>query len=401
MGKHRTKRKGMITATIVYDHRGRSRRDGVGTIEFRVTYNRKSYYISTGVTVARKEFVCGSVVNRADCMELNERIAILYRRLQDEINVCMASGNEPDITAIRKRLWITCDEQCGELEVVDWIEDQEQLMNLREGTLKHYRTLRRRLKEFGWIKRWTDIDVECLCMFDSWLHRLRSDGGHNLSDTAIYSYHKCLKAIINRAVLFGKMQANPYSSLRGRFRRGERDSVEYLTDDEMQRIEAVRPYPGSPLAKARDLFVFQMHTGLSYADTQAFDFSQYSRVGDRYVCVGKRIKTGVSYISCLSDECERILKRYGWSLPTISNAEYNAQLKTLALVAGVRRRLHSHVARHSFATRMLASGAKIENVSKMLGHSSVVNTQIYAKVLPESVFSDFERLEKITKRGKE
>ena len=53
-----------------------------------------------------------------------------------------------------------------------------------------------------------------------------------------------------------------------------------------------------------------------------------------------------------------------------------------------------HMARHTFATRMLSSGARIENVSKMLGHTNIKQTQRYAKVLASSVIADFEAAER-------
>jgi site-specific recombinase XerD len=54
--------------------------------------------------------------------------------------------------------------------------------------------------------------------------------------------------------------------------------------------------------------------------------------------------------------------------------------------------MHSHLARHTFATFMLANGAKIENVSRMLGHTNITQTQRYAKVLAQSVHDDFDRI---------
>ena len=70
-------------------------------------------------------------------------------------------------------------------------------------------------------------------------------------------------------------------------------------------------------------------------------------------------------------------------------------LKMLGMAAGITTRLHSHLARHTFATRMLRWGVKIENVSKMLGHTNITQTQKYAKVLAQSVHEDFAKVENI------
>ena len=59
-------------------------------------------------------------------------------------------------------------------------------------------------------------------------------------------------------------------------------------------------------------------------------------------------------------------------------------------MTGIKTRLHSHLARHTFATWMLKNGVKIENVARMLGHTNITQTQRYAKVLAESVHEDFD-----------
>jgi site-specific recombinase XerD len=82
----------------------------------------------------------------------------------------------------------------------------------------------------------------------------------------------------------------------------------------------------------------------------------------------------------------------------MTNQRYNQMLKAIGMVIGIEK-LHSHMARHSFATWMLSNDAKIENVSRMLGHTNIVQTQRYAKVLGKDVYDDFEMVaEKLTKK---
>jgi integrase len=148
------------------------------------------------------------------------------------------------------------------------------------------------------------------------------------------------------------------------------------------------------MERSHDLFVFQMFTGLSYSDAMAFDFSEYRKVGKTYRHVGERIKTGVAFVSQLLDPAVVVVKKYDGTLPHIDNSSYNHDLKALGIMAGIKIPLHSHLARHTFATWMLRNGAKIENVSKMLGHTNITQTQRYAKVLAESVHEDFEKVAK-------
>ena len=86
------------------------------------------------------------------------------------------------------------------------------------------------------------------------------------------------------------------------------------------------------------------------------------------------------------------------SVPKLSNQVYNRELKVVGAAIGLNIKLHTHLARHTFATYMLRNGVKFENVSKMLGHASIKQTQRYAKVLAESVHEDFDMIEEKLKK---
>jgi hypothetical protein len=106
----------------------------------------------------------------------------------------------------------------------------------------------------------------------------------------VYNYHKTLKALLNRARRMGKIATNPYELLRGQFKRGDKENTEYLTEEEMTRIRTLSLPKGSTLDIAKDLFIFQMFTGLAYSDAEAFDFKRYKKVDGTWRYVGKRIK---------------------------------------------------------------------------------------------------------------
>ena len=160
----------------------------------------------------------------------------------------------------------------------------------------------------------------------------------------------------------------------------------------MRRFEAIILPSGSTLDVVHDLFIFQMYTGLSFSDMQTFDANDYKWDGKAWKHVGERIKTGVPYVSQLLPPAVKVLEKYGWEIPQLSNADYNRHLKSLGQMAGIKTRLHSHLARHTFATWMLRNGASIENVSKMLGHTNITQTQRYAKVQAQAVYDDFNRV---------
>lgn len=390
----------MITTKIIYDRKKRAKTEGTATIEVRVTIARRAIYISTGVRVREREWKAGMVVNRPDAPALNERLAIIYEIVDREANRCIRDGESINADALRAKVWPVKEAASAEPKFMEWVERQVEQLTVAYGTRKQYRTLVTRLHEFGNIQRWQDVTAENICAFDAWLHKRQKKDGSTLIDSAVFKYHRSLKALLNRAVTFSKIERNPYELLRGKFKRGDRENVEYLTENEMQAIESLDIPDDDLLRKSRDLFIFQMYTGLSYSDAEAFDITQYRKDGDTYTHIGERIKTGVAYVSQLLPPAIRVLEKYDMKTPQIENHVYNRALKSIGMSAGIKIPLHSHLARHTFATWMLRNGAKIENVSRMLGHTNIRQTQRYAKVMAESVHEEFAKVaEKLQKKS--
>lgn len=392
----------MITQKIVFDRRKTASRTREGIIEIRVIIDRKAIYLSTGVRVHKNEWAAGMIVNRPDAEVLNQRLAIMSEKVGRAVNNAVKQSVKLDTESVKQAVWQFVESQSDEPTFVSWCEKQIPLLGISDGTAKHYKPLITKLTEYGKMNKWQDLTVENIANFDAWLHQqtkplsdARRKAGakpEKLSDSGIYNYHKCLKALLNRALSFGKIDANPYDRMKRKFKRGERENPEYLTEDEMKRFEAVILPQGSELDVVHDLFIFQMYTGLPYSDMQAFDASDYKYDGEAWKRIGERIKTGVPYVSQLLPPAVKVLEKYGWEIPQLSNADYNRHLKALGQMAGIKTRLHSHLARHTFATWMLSHDIPIEHVSKMLGHTNITQTQRYAKVRAQSVYDDFSKV---------
>jgi integrase len=391
----------MIRISLAFDHHKRTPKGQEGPVEVRVTIGRKPYYINTGVRVRSDQFNGERVVNHRDARLLNERLKDVVMKIETAVNECIRNGLTIDVAQIKRQAY-NVEEKAkhNETAMIDWIDEQIPQLSIKSGTRERYCVTARRMREYGGLMRWDDLTVENIYHWDSWLHKIKkpvSNGdvqagrdGMYIGEAAVYNYHRTLRSLLSRAVKLGVIDANVYDRMRGEFRKGIKDNVEYLTEDEIAAIESLRPLDGTQMAMARDLFVFQMYTGLSYSDAQAFDIRDYKKVDGKWVNVGERIKTGVSYVSVLLPQAVEVLERYGMQVPKINNIQYNASLKVIQQALGIRTKLHSHLARHTFATRALRLGAKIENVSRMLGHTNITQTQRYAKVLAQSVHDDFE-----------
>ncbi|WKN43280.1 site-specific integrase [Tunicatimonas pelagia] len=120
---------------------------------------------------------------------------------------------------------------------------------------------------------------------------------------------------------------------------------------------------------------------------------------------GQRKKSKEFFKVPLLPQAKAIVEKYqnhplaqinGKVLPVYTNQKTNAYLKEIAFLCEVKKNLTFHLARHTFATTVtLANGVPIESVSKMLGHTSLRTTQIYAKVVEQKLSNDMDQLEEI------
>ena len=404
----------MIKISLVFDHRNRTPKGEEGPVEVRVTVNRKPYYINTGVCVRKDRLVGNCLRDDAtsnDADMLNERLTTIVALVEKEVNKCLEARKPISVADIRTKVWDLAPvaDDAAAPTIVRWIEDYTRTANIANNTRLHYLTVARRLLEFGKMVRWEQLTVDNIYAWDVWLRHQEVPLTKNqkaagmepqlISSDSVYNYHKYLKATINKAMKFQILTANPYDQMKGMFKRTKRDVVDYLTEAQMKKVMALTPVPGSQAALALDLFIFQMFTGLGYADTQVFDISQYRNIDGKWMHIGQRVKTGVPYVSQLLPPVVEVLERNGWHVPKMANQRYNQMLKAIGMVIGIEN-LHSHMGRHTFATYMLSNGAKIENVSRMLGHTNITQTQRYAKVLAKDVHDDFDKIAKKLKSKK-
>ena len=404
----------MIKISLVFDHRNRTPKGEEGPVEVRVTVNRKPYYINTGVCVRKDRLVGNCLRDDAtsnDADVLNERLTTIVALVEKEVNKCLEARKPISVADIRTKVWDLAPvaDDAAAPTIVRWIEEYTRTANIANNTRLHYLTVARRLLEFGKMVRWEQLTVDNIYAWDVWLRHQEVPLTKNqkaagmepqlISSDSVYNYHKYLKSTINKAMKFRILAVNPYDQLKGVIKRSRRDVVDYLTEDQIKKVMALTPVPGSQAALALDLFIFQMFTGLGYADTQIFDISQYRNIDGKWMHIGQRVKTGVPYVSQLLPPVVEVLERNGWQVPKMNNQRYNQMLKAIGMVIGVEN-LHSHMGRHTFATYMLSNGAKIENVSRMLGHTNITQTQRYAKVLAKDVHDDFDKIAKKLKSKK-
>ena len=198
-------------------------------------------------------------------------------------------------------------------------------------------------------------------------------------------YCQRVKTIVQFGIDNGRIKINPFAGIR--LRRGEK-SVQFLTEEEVEMIRTA-DFHNESLNRVRDLFVFQAASGLSYTDMAKLvptDF-QVTQEG-RYYIHDARNKTGVYYTAVILEEGVEILKKYNFKLPILGNHKMNVYLKAIRDLVGIDKPIFSHVARHTYATRCLNRGIRLEVVAKLLGHSTTKVTTHYAKLLQKNILKE-------------
>jgi site-specific recombinase XerD len=168
----------------------------------------------------------------------------------------------------------------------------------------------------------------------------------------------------------------------------------YLSQEEIE-ILMRQKFETKRLERLRDVFVFCCFTGLSYIDVKNLteEHIRTSFDGNLWI-MGKRGKTDISYQVPLLEIPKMILNRYkgtlknGRLLPVINNQNTNAYLKEIGKLCGIKKKLTFHLSRHTFATLTLSKGVSIESVSKMLGHTNIETTQIYARITSDKISNE-------------
>ena len=204
--------------------------------------------------------------------------------------------------------------------------------------------------------------------------------------------------IVGEAVAEGIITADPFAEYEPKC--SERVQ-KYLTADELHRLMTT-PLHHPTLYQTRDLFLFSCYTGIPYGDMCRLSEDDLEIAEDGEVWIKTtRKKTKIDYELPLLDISHHILDKYrgiapeGKLLPMYGNSTLNRALKRIASICGIEKRLVFHCGRHTYATEItLSQGVPLETVSKMLGHTRIDTTQIYAKVTDDKIGADTQNLDK-------
>lgn len=269
------------------------------------------------------------------------------------------------------------------------------------GTLKNYFATEKYLLRFLKEKfKQDDIYLHQLSyrFIIDFEHYLRTAPSINkaqpLSNNGIMKHLERLKKLLNLALKLEWVEIDPFLRFSLRFKKQERH---FLSQPELDRLEVLELKQENHRI-TRDIFIFSCYTGLPYTDVKNLKKKNIARgIDGEYWIFSRRAKNEQFLKIPLLKKAMEILDKYkdmevsqGKSLlPVYSNQKLNTNLKEIAAILKVDKKLTFHSARHTFATTVtLSNGVPIETVSKLLGHTKLSTTQIYSRVIEKKVSED-------------
>lgn len=275
-------------------------------------------------------------------------------------------------------------------------------IKLAPKTLCHYKTSQKYilayiskeyLKEDMYLQ---DLDYAFVIGFESFLYSYQPKHYQGkIGNNAVMKHIQRVRRMVTLAYHIEWIERDPFIKFKPKLEKKER---EFLTKKELESIEQFKTSI-ERLEVVKDLFVFGCYTGICYSDIM--DLNKNSIVkgidGDQWI-MANRNKTGTPFKIPILPAAELLILKYknhhrtsfnNKLLPSISNQRLNSYLKELADLCDITKNLTFHMARHTFATTVtLTNGVPIETVSKLLGHTKLATTQIYARVIEKKVSED-------------
>lgn len=377
-----------VQIRVVFDRKKTASSKKRGLVQLEVRFEKQRKFITTGIKLYRNQFKTGRIVNTDDAERLNRKITEQIKEIEELVD---------RLDQNKQKFSFFYLEHINDMYIGDsFVEFMERRISERPtcaSTQKqHYKVLNFLKNEYTHLTFFSDLTYQNISLLDEYLKK-RKVSGHPMMQTTIHTYHKVIKLYINEAIKFEKMQDNPYRKFRDSLGIPKERTVLSL-----QEIESIRKYKtlSSLERKARDLFIVQCYTGLSYSDLMNVDFTRAEQHGDNFILKDERLKTGVTFFAALLPPVIEILDRYDFQLPHLAYDVYNRTLKLVAASVGIRKHVSTHIGRHTFATTIaLGAGLPIEVVAKMLGHRNIKTTQIYAKIMPETVLEGFQKIKRV------
>ena len=393
---------------LFYLNTGKTKKSGKCPIVGRISVDGKNTAFSTGLEIHPSDWDAGLAVATGKSKEnlvINRQIENCKSEISDHYKIILEQKGYVTAESLKNALQgIGTKQNTVMQEFSDLVDEKSKSVGIliTGSTLVKYKVAIRHFKDFLNEKLNVDdipfgkLDIE---LIESYVRYMKVD--LRMSSNTVRINMKPLRTVAMRAVSRKLLRQDPFFDYVPEKRTHKR---RWISQDELERIMKVEMgYPSWDFTK--DMFVFACFTGISYADLYTLKHSDIQQQEDgSQIIVFKRQKTNVTSCIPILPAAQAILDKHkdsqfsGWGgkvfrLQTLTGMEKH--LKEIAKAAKVDKRLTYHMGRHTYSTTVcLSNGVPIESLSRMLGHSSISTTQIYAEVTRMKINEDMTNLEK-------
>jgi len=390
---------------LLYLKKGTRDRSGKAPIMGRITLGRSVAQFSCKLSCnpdlwnPRESRVDGK---SREAVEVNRRLDNLLLAVQSSYQSLLAKGAPFDATDIKEHFQGSVQSRAMLLERFDdLIKEMEEHVgiDIKENSLASYRQTRAQLHRFIRAKHnvsdlaFSQLTEDFIQQFEQYV-----TGEVGLKQSTCYNMIVLIKKVCKLTYREGAADTLLFDNVH--IDKGDSRLPKALDKGALDKLKALR-FDGldEDMETSRNVFLFACYTGAAYCDLMALNREHLIRDDEGALWLKfNRQKTGVLCRVKLLPEALRLLKQLHSDaretlLPYMNYATYLSCLKAISLRAGLSLTITTHTARHTFATLVtLEQGVPIETVSKMLGHSNVSMTERYAKVTPQKLFEEFDRL---------
>ena len=396
---------------MIYIKKDKVKNSGECPIYIKILFKQKSVTISTGKYISEERWIETDNLRRKLSVErekvLKEYLDLYVLKIEKIYNQIVKY--EEDIRISEFKLMILGKHKDDViptlLEIIDKHNDYfAKLVAVGErskASLQKYMRVKDLIQTFNSKKNgFKDIQIDKVN--SRYIYNLESflkfeseyKGKLGIKNNSTVKYFKNLKTICNYALKMEIIEKNPFNLYGGKIKEVE---TCFLTEEELERIEN-KDFKIDRLERVKDMFLFSCYTGYAPVDVLKLTRKNIIQDANKNLWIKtNRQKTESRSNVPLLPQAIRIINKHQFEsdslLPRISNQKMNAYLKEIAEIVGLDKNLTWYVSRHTFATTVtLGNGIKIENVSAMLGHKTIKQTQHYAKILDSSVSEDMQKL---------
>jgi integrase len=280
------------------------------------------------------------------------------------------------------------------------LSERKEIEDLSDGRFKRFKVLYKKCAEFikyQFKKSDLPLDEVKMSFIVEFEHYLRTVKmiGYNTT----MKYMKDLKQVMKYGVMVEYIPSNPFENFKCSYKKVKRD---FLDQEELDLLYR-KNFKIQRLEEVRDCYLFSCYTGYAYSDAEALtcDDIAIGIDGEKWI-IRDRIKTETTENVPLLPIALEIIAKYknhpyckthNKLLPMNSNQRYNAYLKEIADMCGIKKNLTSHTARHTFATTiLLMNDVPMETAMELLGHTDIRTTQIYGKIVQKKISNDMSKL---------